>query len=73
MVPGLRADVALPGRVEAVVSPRTCVHPPSPCLLCALNWMHTLTLRLPWVPLAGEKLGEPPEHSDNREEGGQPL
>lgn len=48
MVPGLRADVALPGRVEAVVSPRTCVHSPSPCLLCALNWMHTLTLRLPW-------------------------
>lgn len=72
MVPGLRTDVALPGRVEGCpVSQDLCSHP-FPVPFVHLNWLHILTLRPPWVSLAGEKLGEPPEHSDNREAGGQP-
>lgn len=54
---------------RAVISPGPHARPPSPCLLCALNWMHTLTQATMGVSVAGEKLGEPANHSDNREEG----
>lgn len=69
MVPGLRQMLLFLVGWSAVISPGTCARPPSPCLLCALNWIHTLTQATMGVSVAGEKLGEPLNHSDNREEG----